>query len=128
MRAVFTMMTVVMMALGCSSTATHSIIARQMADIGSVIEEARAYTEIGPVEARRCRYFFVNVFPWGDSTTVAAMEKALRGTGGNAILNASVTTSLYGFFPIYNVLSFTCTTVKGIAVRIETESSSSTSR
>ena len=47
-----------------------------------------------------------------------AMKIALADTGGDAILNASVTTSLYGFIPIYNVLSFTCTTVQGIAIRI----------
>jgi hypothetical protein len=31
----------------------------------------------------------------------------------------SVETSLYGFIPIYNVYSFTCTTVKGIAIKFE---------
>jgi hypothetical protein len=47
------------------------------------------------------------------------MEKALSISGGDAILNASVTTSLYGIAPFYNVISLTCTTVSGVAVEIE---------
>ena len=47
------------------------------------------------------------------------MERALDRNGGDAILNASVTTSLYGFVPIYNIFSFTCTTVKGVAVEFD---------
>ena len=43
------------------------------------------------------------------------MNRALALNGGDAILNASVSTSLYGFVPIYNIFSFTCITVKGVA-------------
>ena len=47
------------------------------------------------------------------------MEKALAASGGDAIINASVETSLYGFLPIYNVFTFTCTTVKGVAIKFQ---------
>ncbi len=46
------------------------------------------------------------------------MEKALTLSGGDALLNVSVTTSLYGFAPLYNVISLTCTTASGVAVEI----------
>jgi hypothetical protein len=119
MRNVFMLLIVGMIGLACSSTATHGILSRQVVDVGSIIEESHTYEEIGPVEGRRCRFFLLNIIPWGDSTTGAAMEKALSNTGGNAVVNAAVTTSLYGFVPIYNVLSFSCTTVRGVAVRID---------
>lgn len=69
------------------------------------------------MEARSCRYFLINLIPWGDATVTTAMDKALVGTGGDAILNASITTSMYGVFPIYNVFQVSCTTVSGSAVR-----------
>jgi len=106
-------------AMGCSSTANHGIITRALSDPSDLIQTAHEVKEIGPTSARACRFFLLNLFPWGDSTTGAAMEKALSISGGDAILNASVTTSLYGIAPFYNVISLTCTTVSGVAVEIE---------
>jgi len=105
--------------VGCSSTANHGIMTRPMSDSVGLVESAHTITEIGPTSGRVCRFFLLNVIPWGNSTTGAAMEKALSFSGGDALLNVSVTTSLYGFVPIYNVLSYTCTTVSGVAVEIE---------
>ena len=105
--------------MACSTTATHGILTSPMADAMEVIEQEHSYFVIGPVEGRRCRYIFANVIPWGDSTPRAAMEVALEGTAGNALVNVSVTTSLYSFVPMLNVLALTCTTVDGIAVRID---------
>ena len=63
--------------------------------------------------------FLLGIIPWGDSTVATAMDKALAENGGDALINVSVTTSLYGFVPIYNVFAFTCTTVEGIAIKFE---------
>lgn len=106
-------------AMGCSSTANHGIISRAHFNPGDLIQSAHEVKEIGPTSARACRVFLLNIIPWGNSTTGAAMEKALSVSGGDAILNASVTTSLYEFAPLYNVVSFTCTTVSGVAVEID---------
>jgi len=57
------------------------------------------------------------MIPWGKSDLEEAVNNALEGTGGNALLNVSTESSLYGFIPIYNVYSCTCTTVKGIAIK-----------
>jgi hypothetical protein len=89
------------------------------ANVGAIISEARSYAELGPVEGQACRYFALGVAPWGDSTSAKAMENALAPVGGDAIINASVETSLYGFIPIYNLFAYTCTTVRGIAIKLD---------
>jgi hypothetical protein len=107
-----------LLGLACASTTNHGLMTREMADAGDLIETAHSYEELGPTRGRSCRFFLLNLIPWGNSTTGAAMDKALASSGGNAVINASVTTSLYGFVPIYNVLSYTCTTVRGVAIEI----------
>ena len=103
----------------CTSVAQVGIMTGPSGDPGSIISKARSYTEIGPVEGKACRYFLLGIVPWGDSTPTEAMDKALRISGGDAIINASVETSLYGFLPIYNVFAYTCTSVRGIAIKFD---------
>lgn len=103
----------------CTSVAQVGILTGPSGDPGSLISEARPYSEIGPVEGRACRYFLLGIIPWGDSTPSAAMDQALGFSGGDAIINASVETSLYGFVPIYNAFAYTCTTVRGIAIKFD---------
>lgn len=71
------------------------------------------------MEGQKCRNFLLAIVPWGDGDLAHAVEEALAEKGGDALLNANVETSLYGFIPIYNVYSFTCTTVKGIAIKFQ---------
>jgi hypothetical protein len=103
----------------CSSTSQHALIANPVADASGLLNETVTFREVGPVEGRACRYFLIALIPFGNSSLGNAIKNALMGTPADAILNASVTTSLYGFVPIYNVLSFTCTTVQGVAVSYE---------
>jgi hypothetical protein len=105
--------------LGCSSVSQVGIMTGPQADPGALLKQQQSYTEVGPTQGQACRYFLLGIIPWGDSTPTAAMQKALAASGGDAIINASVQTSLYGFLPIYNVFSFTCTTVKGVAIKFE---------
>ncbi len=102
---------------GCSSTEQVGLITRPTSEPGSLLTEQRSYSSLRPVEGRSCRYFLLGVIPWGDSQS--ALEDALEASGGDAIINATVETSLYGFAPIYNIFSFTCTTVRGIAVKYD---------
>ena len=104
---------------GCTSVGQVGMLTPPTANVGAIISEARAFTEIGPVEGEACRYFALGVAPWGNSTSSTAMENALAETGGDAIINASVETSLYGFIPIYNLFAYTCTTVRGIAIKLD---------
>jgi hypothetical protein len=103
----------------CTSVAQVGILTGPSGDPGSIISEARSYSEIGPVEGKACRYFLLGIIPWGDSTPSAAMDDAIGFSGGDAIINASVETSLYGFVPIYNAFAYTCTTVRGIAIKFD---------
>ena len=104
---------------GCSSSGMLGIVTRSSADPASLLRSGRAFTELGPVEAQACRHFVLAIIPWGEGDFGHAVDRALQEKGGDALLNVSVETSLYGFVPIYNVYSFTCTTVKGIAVKFE---------
>jgi hypothetical protein len=107
--------------VGCFSTSHHAIIAAPTTRASDLLEKPITFREMGPVSGRSCRFFIIALIPFGDSTPGAAIEKALLGSHADAILNVSVTTSLYGFIPIYNILSFTCTTVQGVAVRFDEE-------
>ena len=75
--------------------------------------------DLGPAEGQACRYFIIAVVPWGNSDVQTAVDKALAPSGGDALVNVTTSTSLYGFIPVYNVLSFTCTTVKGTAIKLD---------
>ena len=103
----------------CSSVSHVGVLTRPAGDPGSIISKAQPYSEIGPVEGEACRNFLLGVIPWGDSTIAAAMDQALSTKGGDAIINASVETSLYGFVPIYNLFAYTCTKVRGIAIKFD---------
>jgi hypothetical protein len=83
------------------------------------LKSGRPFQELGPVEGQQCRHFVLAIIPWGQGDVSHAVEDALAQTGGDAIINANVETSLYGFVPIYNIYSFTCTTVKGVAIKFQ---------
>jgi hypothetical protein len=103
----------------CTSVGTLGLVTKSAADPAAILKSGRGYKELGPAEGQACRFFVIAVIPFGDSTFSTAVEKALAEKGGDALLNVTTSSSLYGFVPIYNVLSFTCTTVKGIAVKFE---------
>ena len=102
---------------GCSSTGNLGIVTRPSADNAERLRSGVKFEELGPVEGSSCRHFIIAVIPFGDGTFSKAVDDALASRGGDALINVTVTTSLYGFIPIYNVYSFTCTTVSGIAVK-----------
>ena len=104
---------------GCSSTGTLGIITKSTSDPGQLLNTKTEYQELGPVEGKACRPFVFAGAPWGRSDVTAAVDKALETTGGDAIINASMESNLYGFVPVYNMYSFTCTTVQGIAVKLQ---------
>ena len=103
---------------GCTSVGNLGMVTRSSADPGALLRNPHSYKELGPVEGESCRFFLLNVLPWGDGTMSTAVDNALSKVGGDALLNVTVSNSLYGFIPIYNVLSYTCTEVKGIAVKL----------
>jgi hypothetical protein len=124
MKRIILSLAMIVFIAGCASTGNLGMVTKSTADPGSLLTSSHSYKVIGPAKAKACRYFLLGIIPWGDSTLKTAMDKALAETGGDAMINVSVSTSLYGFVPIYNVFCFTCTTVDGIAIKFETPSGS----
>jgi hypothetical protein len=104
---------------GCVSVGSLGVITKSSLDPVAMLKTAHSMKDLGPAEGQACRYFIIAVIPWGNSDVQTAVDKALAPTGGDALVNVTTSTSLYGFVPIYNVLSFTCTTVKGTAVKLD---------
>ena len=103
----------------CVSTGSLGLVSSSGADPGDLLTHPHVYRELGPAEGRACRYFVLAIIPFGDSTISRALSKALQESGGDALLNVTISSGLYGFVPIYNVLSFTCTTIQGTAIKFE---------
>lgn len=110
---------VVMSLAGCSSAGSLGMVVKSTADPGALLKNQTAFREIGPAAGEACRFFVLAIIPFGQSDVAAAVDEALTSSGGDALLNVTVSSSLYGFIPIYNVFSYTCTNVRGIAVKFE---------
>jgi hypothetical protein len=124
MKKVILSLAVMLLIASCTSTGNLGMVAKSTADPGSLLTSPQTYKEIGPAKGKACRYFLLGIIPWGDSTLKTAVDNALAESGGDALINLSVSSNLYGFVPIYNVFCFTCTTVEGIAIKYETSTGS----
>jgi len=103
---------------GCTSTGNLGMVTKSVANPTKLLESPTGYKELGPAEGEACRGFILGIIPYGNSAFTEAIDKALAGSGGNALINVSTTTSLYGFIPIYNLFGITCTSVKGVAIAL----------
>ena len=92
---------------GCTSVGSLGIVTKSLGDPASLLNSGRPYEELGVAHGQACRYFVLAILPFGDSTLSTAVDNALAEKGGDALLNVTVSSSLYGFIPIYNVFSFT---------------------
>jgi hypothetical protein len=120
MKKLILSLAMILLFASCTSTGNLGMVSKSVAEPGSLLTSSQQYKVIGPAKGKACRYFLLGVIPWGDSTLKTAVDKALAESGGDALINLSVSSSLYGFVPIYNVFCFTCTTVDGIAIKFET--------
>jgi hypothetical protein len=111
-------LTLVLLA-GCTSVGNLGIVTRPLSDNAERLKKGVAFEELGPAEGSACRHFILAVIPFGNSSFSKAVENALAERGGDALINVTVSSSLYGFVPIYNVYTFTCTTVQGVAVKFK---------
>ena len=104
---------------GCTSVGSLGLITQSSVDPIAVVKNSHTVRDLGPARGQACRYFALAVAPWGNSDIQKAVDDALAPTNADALVNVTTATSLYGFVPIYNVFSFTCTTVKGTAIKFE---------
>jgi hypothetical protein len=119
MRKMICLVAATIMLAGCTSVGSLGMVTRSTADPSALLKTPRPYKELGSVEGEACRYFLLAIAPWGDAAFSTAVDQALSKVGGDALLNVTVSNSMYGFIPIYNVFTYTCTNVKGIAIRFE---------
>ncbi len=110
---------ILLVATGCTSVGHLGIVTKSSSESTTQLRSGVAFEELGPVEGSACRHFIIAVIPFGNSTFSRAVDDALETRGGDALINVTVSSSLYGFIPIYNVYSFTCTSVQGIAVKFK---------
>lgn len=103
----------------CSTTGHLGLVARGSADPSEILRNGKPFREIGPARGRACRFFALGVLPFGDADVQTAVDRALTKTGGDALLNIATTNSHYGLIPIYHIFSWTCTEVKGTAVKFQ---------
>ena len=92
------------------------IVTKPSANNADRLKSGVSFEELGPVEGSGCRHFILAIIPFGDSSFSKAVDEALSQKGGDALINVTVSSSLYGFIPIYNVYSFTCTRAASIGV------------
>ena len=104
---------------GCTSVGTLGLITKSEADPASILKSGRSYKELGPASGNACKYILLSIVPWGDSDLETAVRRALKKSNGDALVNVSVASSLYSFLPIYNIVSVSCTAVKGIAIKYQ---------
>lgn len=119
MKVKLMLLLVVMVLTGCSSSGNLGMIVKSTADPAALLTNKTTFRELGPTDGEACRFFILAVLPFGKSDVGAAVDEALNKSGGDALLNVSVSSSLYGFIPIYNIFSYTCTNVKGVAIKFE---------
>lgn len=107
---------------GCTSVGNAGLLMHSAADPLKVVKAP--YRDLGFVEETGCRFLIIGIVPAGNADPSDVLNKALRKKGADALINATTSNSLYGFIPIYNVFSITCTTVKGTAISFEPAASS----
>ena len=103
----------------CTTFGNLGIVTKSSADPSSILKSGRAFKELGSSQGNACRYFLIALIPFGDSAFSSAVDDALSKSGGDALVNVSVSSSLYGFIFPYNIFSYTCTTVRGTAIKFE---------
>ena len=95
------------------------MVTKSTANPGSLLTENTRFKEVGPAMGEACRHFVLGIIPFGQSDVAEAVDKALEEVDGDALVNVSTESNLYGFVPIYNIYSYTCTTVRGTAIKFE---------
>lgn len=108
----------VLLASACASTGTLGMVSRSPA-AAEALRNGSSFQELGPAHGKSCRFFVLGLVPGGNGTVSDATRDALEKSGADALLNATVETNLYGFIPIYNLFSYTCTSVSGTAIKFD---------
>ncbi len=116
---------VVVMALfsGCTSTGNLGLITNSETETDLSPHDSHTFHRVGTeITGTACRHFILGIIPWGDSDIETALGNALKShpeLKADGLVHAVTQTSLYGFFPLYDIYTLTCTTIKGIPIRFD---------
>lgn len=108
---------------GCSSVGSLGMISdsKTEADLGP--RDLHAYHRVGQeIVGTTCHHFILGILPIGDSDLESAMKDEFKKNPtlkADGLIHVTTQSTLYGFFPLYNVYTVTCTTIRGIPVRFE---------
>ncbi|MHB1287230.1 MAG: hypothetical protein ACYCYP_11875 [Leptospirales bacterium] len=108
---------------GCTSTGTLGIVSNSESEADLGPHDSHTFHRVGSeISGTACRHFILGILPLGSSDIESAMRKALEShpeLKADGLVHVATQSSLYGFFPLYNIYTVTCTTVKGIPIRFD---------
>ncbi|MHB8421532.1 MAG: hypothetical protein ACYC9S_01820 [Leptospirales bacterium] len=108
---------------GCTSTGSLGIVSNSETEADLGPHDPHTFHRVGSeISGTACRHFILGVLPLGNSDIETAMRKALSThpeLKADGLVHVTTQSSLYGFFPLYNVYTVTCTTVKGVPIRFD---------
>jgi hypothetical protein len=112
-----------LLAAGCTSTGSIGLLSDSETETDLGPHDSHLFHRVGrQIEGRACRHFILGVIPWGDSDLESAMRDAFKknpSLHADGLVHVTTATSLYNFFPLYNVYTLTCTTVRGTPIRFD---------
>lgn len=108
---------------GCTSTGAIGLLSSSETEADLGPHDSHKFHRVGSqIEGTACRHFILGLIPWGDSDVETAMKNAFKknpSLRADGLVHVTTATSLYNFFPLYNVYTLTCTTVRGVPVRFD---------
>lgn len=108
---------------GCTSTGSLGILSNSESEADLGPHDDHTFHRVGSeISGKACRHFILGILPIGNSDIETAMRNALSthpGLKADGLVHVSTQSTLYGFFPLYNVYTVTCTTVRGVPIRFD---------
>src|SRR5688500_10941324 len=93
---------------GCTSVGHLAMVAKSRADMDKLVANGSSHKIVGIVNGVACRQFLFALLPLGDAGIQQATDNALKKVDGDALLDVTITTSLYTYIPVFNIYSHTC--------------------
>jgi len=107
----------------CTSTGSLGLISNSETETDLGPHDSHRFHRVGTeIKGTACRHFILGIIPWGDSDVETALRHALNAhpsLKADGLVHVTTQTSLYGFLPLYDIYTLTCTTVKGIPIRFD---------
>ncbi len=107
----------------CTSTGSLGLLTNSETESDLGPHDSHRFHRVGTeITGTACRHFILGIIPWGDSDVETALRHALQAhpsLNADGLVHVTTETSLYGFLPLYDVYTLTCTTVKGIPIRFD---------